>query len=617
MADFGTEYTDRRFETVRTRLEKVYGQAKRELEAKTADFWQRHATKSAKYQELVKRGKLSKEDYQAWLRGQVFQGQQWAAKVKQIADAMVNADKEAREIINGEKTGIFALNGNYIAYSLEHDAGVDLGFAMYDSNTVRRLIRDEPRLLPTVQDETVNESLDFRWYQKIVTNCVTQGIIQGETTDQIAGRIMTTCPDRGETAALRDARTAYTGAQNAGRIEGMHQAQELGIDVKKMWMSMLDDKVRDTHADLDGQVVGVDEDFVTIRDNAINYPGDPDAAEEEVYNCRCTLEWIYPKYPSDIERRDNLTGEDVGAMTYEEWAGLKSGAVPTKTTPAAPAKFEQYTKTEHDEQYSKLAAEYLDEQKKAFEADRRARSSSGEERTAAFEERNAHLAREREIQEEVKKYSIEVTATAAQKNGIDYLSPQLQSQKLTDDEIITRLAGGDLTKGSCASLAYCYIGQKAGYDVLDFRGGASQELIASQNKSMLDSLYRNGYDSIQGVARNYKTAGKRALNQAEVGKEYMFSCGRHAAIVRRTAKDDYQYLELQSGKKNGWVDFKSSEMDMTLKYRFGADIGGMGDVKATLVSVDQMAQSDRVLKILGYINTQEDKQMKGSGGHEK
>ena len=42
-------------------------------------------------------------------------------------------------------------------------------------------------------------------------------------------------------------------------------------------------------------------------------------------------------------------------------------------------------------------------------------------------------------------------------------------KKLTNDEIIKRVGGGDLTKGSCSSLALTYAGNMAGLDVLDFR----------------------------------------------------------------------------------------------------------------------------------------------------
>ena len=36
-----------------------------------------------------------------------------------------------------------------------------------------------------------------------------------------------------------------------------------------------------------------------------------------------------------------------------------------------------------------------------------------------------------------------------------------------------------------------------------------------------------------------------------------------------------------------------------------------------MVDVDELSKNDRFTKILGYINTESDKQMKGAGGHER
>lgn len=58
---------------------------------------------------------------------------------------------------------------------------------------------------------------------------------------------------------------------------------------------------------------------------------------------------------------------------------------------------------------------------------------------------------------------------------------------MTSDEIIKTLSGGDLTGGSCASLGLAYIGQKQGWNVLDFRGGESQSFFS--NTYNLKSLF--------------------------------------------------------------------------------------------------------------------------------
>ena len=634
--DYGTRYTDaQRRETTR-RIREIYGQAERDLNEKLGEFRAAHRLRAEKYQAMVQAGTMSKEDYEAWLRGQVFQSRQYEDAIAQVVNTMTNADRLALDIIDGKKRDIFMTNANFIGYDLEQGMRMNLGFGLYDAATVTRLIRDQPDLLRPLSQRKINEGKEIPYYQQAVTNSVTQGIIQGEGIDEICQRITRTCAQRGETAAMRDARTAYTAAQNAGRVEGMRQAEGLGIEIRKRWMATLDEKTRDAHQELDGQSQKVDDPFVVDGDE-IMYPADPHAKAALVYNCRCTLVTEYPKYNRGvlrgngvqvlvqtrhgIPRRDNMTGEDVGPMTYKEWKEWKAGEQGQPQANVPPAKFQSYERDVFDDEY-KTKQEEVNELKRRenelYSAARALRfdSSRRDEYNDLMSQYLVVSNDRKTAEEELKKYAFENTAMAAQNRNIEY-RPLKEQTPLDEAAIIGRIAGGDMTSGSCASLCYCYIGQRAGYDVLDFRGGASCDLIASNNKGMLDSLYRNGYNSIQGVARNYKTAGKRALNQAEIGTEYMFSCGRHAAIVRRTDSTTYEYLELQSASRNGWVQFNTSQMDDILTRRFGANLGGMGDVKATLVSVEQMSHDDRVIKIMGYINTAEGDQKKGSGGHER
>jgi SPP1 gp7 family putative phage head morphogenesis protein len=203
-------------------------------------------------------------------------------------------------------------------FGIEQDTGATAAFGLYDADAVLRLVKDEPNLLPMPE---IDEEKDYQWYNKIINNAVTQGIIQGESLDKICLRISEESGERGLNALRRNARTAYTGAQNAGRVEGMRQAQALGVKDKKRWMAFLDNSTRDAHADLDGQVVNVNEPFDSIL-GPIMYPGDPDAAPGNVYNCRCTLTYEYPEFPCAMDRMDE-SGENVGDMTYRQWKAAK------------------------------------------------------------------------------------------------------------------------------------------------------------------------------------------------------------------------------------------------------------------------------------------------------
>lgn len=320
MPDYGQKATDAEFRRLRAKINDIYKQAYKEIEQKGREFAQGHARREAQLRQMVADGKMTQADFDAWMRGQVFQGEQWKKKKQQMADTLYHADQVAQQMVNDSRFNVFAANANYMGYKLEHDAGIKTNFGLYDADSVRRLAKKEPDLLPP--KKMVGKDKSYQWYNRQVQTAITQGIIQGESLDKIARRIGKQTGETNASAMLRNARTMQTGAQNAGRMEGLHQAQELGIKVKKQWMATLDSHTRDAHADLDGQIQEVDDPFDSEL-GPIMYPGDPDADPANVWNCRCTLTYVYPEYPNSMERRDNETGENVGDMTYREWEEMK------------------------------------------------------------------------------------------------------------------------------------------------------------------------------------------------------------------------------------------------------------------------------------------------------
>ena len=137
--------------------------------------------------------------------------------------------------------------------------------------------------------------------------------------------------DMSRASAIRTARTAVTAAQNAGRMDSYHAAEEMGIKLKKEWLATLDGRTRHAHAMLDGQTAETDKPF-HVDGYEIMYPGDTSAPGYLVYNCRCTLIAALddvPKTPNPLRRaRDPETGKSilVSDMTYAQWESWKAGA---------------------------------------------------------------------------------------------------------------------------------------------------------------------------------------------------------------------------------------------------------------------------------------------------
>lgn len=186
-------------------------------------------------------------------------------------------------------------------------------------------------------------------------------------------------------------------------------------------------------------------------------------------------------------------------------------------------------------------------------------------------------------------------------------------KQLSENEIISAVAGGDLTQGSCASLGIAYIGQKRGFNVLDFRDGNSRDYFSGKAEKLRAFKALGAKPIEEDSAKSNLTNGKRILSKMEKGKEYYLSVGRHAAIVRLNDDGIPQYLELQSSGRNGWYDFAKDVRD-TLKWRFGCSQSSSYWNAAYLTDIDEFPDNDDLRTLLGYINTNESEQRKGKHG---
>lgn len=207
-------------------------------------------------------------------------------------------------------------------------------------------------------------------------------------------------------------------------------------------------------------------------------------------------------------------------------------------------------------------------------------------------------------------------------NNVEHKKVKKLSAPLTEEKIIERLAGGDMTKGSCSSLAFAYIGNKNGLNVLDFRGGESQSVFC-KNGNIRKMCSLPGVKSIITTVKKEAAGTKALLESLELNKEYYLGAGKHAAIVRRT-DEGLQYLELQSRLKNGWMPFtKYGSTIETLNKRFGCrktvdkTLGLVWEKTVFLAEVDSFKGNTEFEHLMGYINTAADAQKKGAMGDVK
>ena len=221
---------------------------------------------------------------------------------------------------------------------------------------------------------------------------------------------------------------------------------------------------------------------------------------------------------------------------------------------------------------------------------------------------------------------------ACEASHIAHNSVEMMSESLTEQEIIDKLAGGDKTKGSCASLALSYCANKQDIDATDFRGGNSQMLFSRGIN--IERMFKSANANIETheLEREVKEAAN-IIRNIKQDKEYYLVTGRHASIIRNSSENGLEYLELQSNLTNGWRPFEregittsfgstATTVEDTLYQRFGCRktidknsyTGDVRKKKLTLVEVDSFQATEEFKDLMGYINTSVNEQKKGLGG---
>lgn len=322
--DVAHEQTEKALRALERRIAQVYAEARDGVKQTIEKYWAGLAERDRYMRALVQKGEITQDYYTQWLQNQIGRGGRYEALQSQLAERVTNAAETAYAYINDATPQVYSLNRNYGAYTIERVAG-SVGFTIWDESTVRRLLVQQPELMPYYPPKkALKRGIDLEWGKKQIRAAIQSGILRGESIGEIANDLRRRIPDMSRKSALRAARTAMTGAQNGGRMDSYKAAADMGIKVRKRWVATKDGRTRHSHRRLDGQTVDWDEPFASEL-GKIRFPGDPRAKPALTYNCRCTLRTVekpgIEAEPRKMRVRDPKTGRNVVVeeMTYEQW----------------------------------------------------------------------------------------------------------------------------------------------------------------------------------------------------------------------------------------------------------------------------------------------------------
>jgi len=297
MKDKLHKWTDREIAKLEYKLRHHYATARKSLSRDFQSFLDEIAPDINKSLAILNNAKKSgdkekikkaTEIHDNLMREKTIMSDKYNRMVKIMSERLANVNKDALDIVNGKMPLIYSKNYNYMGEDL--NTGIKglkgtLSFDIVDERTIKNLIeRGDKSMLPL--NKNLNVAKDKRWNTKAINTQMTQSIMSGESLEKTAKRLNTIMNGNFK-AAVKNARTMSTYAQNKGRVDALNDIQKDNDDIvcTKEWLATGDNHTRESHLEISGEEVLANEPF----SNGLMEPGDPEGDPAEVYNCRCTI----------------------------------------------------------------------------------------------------------------------------------------------------------------------------------------------------------------------------------------------------------------------------------------------------------------------------------------
>ena len=235
-------------------------------------------------------------------------------ELNRIGQMLSQDYREVAKAIKQSQQNVYIEKYMMSLFLYEVASQTSMNFDIPTSQTIQTAI-EQPiefiKLVPTLQkhrDDTL----------KRIRTHITQGIMSGEGYSKIAKALR---DDLGMSKAqsVRVARTETGRALSQAGLDSATVAKDNGLDMKKRWYATKDTRTRDTHRHLDGQTVGIDENFHSsgcVGPAPKLFVGV--ASAKENINCRCKLLYYIDKDELPTTMRTKEDGV-IPFTNFREW----------------------------------------------------------------------------------------------------------------------------------------------------------------------------------------------------------------------------------------------------------------------------------------------------------
>lgn len=397
------KWTDQEILKLEKKISKEYAQAQKELDQKAKEYFREYADRwkreevyhqagilsedafgrwfktnrdssvtDSELKDIYKShtGRYTDESFKAWEISQLGRGAHWEDLKNQMTERLAQSAIIAQDYINNKLPAVYTKNSNEIA-KIAQDSAMDQGitgirFDLVDEYAIKRLAEGSREVRP-YKPIIIDLPKTNRFNYTKLQNALIQGILQGDSIEHLADRFEKVS-NMNRASAIRNARTACTGAQNGGKQDRYADLASKGCDVFKMWIATPDERTRDEHMEAwqeygdKESAIPYDEPF-DVGGEELMFPADPNGSPWNVYNCRCTMRstFVFKSILSDEMR------ERANIRLYDEEAQNEPNTEPQEAKIIEEEKRQESTAITDEERAFEWAENLSDDEKMAVE----------------------------------------------------------------------------------------------------------------------------------------------------------------------------------------------------------------------------------------------------------
>ena len=178
--DYAHKLTDKQLAELEQRIAKLYKEAADELTDTVRAYFEQFEKRDAAMKEKLDAGEITEQQYKQWRLAQIGRGKRFTALRDKVAERYTDANATAVVYVNDATPGIYSLNRNYAAYKIEQVSD-KADFTLWDEQTVKRLIVEQPDLMPYYPPKrALQRGIDLKYGKQQITASVTSSILQGK-----------------------------------------------------------------------------------------------------------------------------------------------------------------------------------------------------------------------------------------------------------------------------------------------------------------------------------------------------------------------------------------------------------------------------------------------------